>query len=141
MRTNRGMSGSSSTMRTVGIDVERRPRRPSRSGSGRPWASAHELLGEADPGDPLLRLTDLGQAGQPAGAAPHRLERVGATAEALDLGDEPLAVRVLVQLGLEADEALDDLGDRLGAGPPLAQHARSEEHTSELQSLMRISYA
>src|SRR3546814_19771506 len=81
MRTNRRMSGSSSTMRTVGIDVERRPRRPSRSGSGRPWASAHELLGEADPGDPLLRLTDLGEAGQPAGAAPHRLERVRAAAD------------------------------------------------------------
>src|SRR3546814_15001108 len=121
MRTNRRMSGSSSTMRTVGIDVERRPRRPSRSGSGRPWASAHELLGEADPGDPLLRLTDLGQAGQPAGAAPHRLARVGATAESLAPGDEPLAVRSLVPLGLQADAALDDLGDRLGAGPPPPQ--------------------
>src|SRR3546814_936952 len=28
-----------------------------------------------------------------------------------------------------------------GAQPVLALHARSEEHTSELQSLMRISYA
>src|SRR3546814_9256887 len=27
------------------------------------------------------------------------------------------------------------------AGQHLAEHARSEEHTSELQSLMRISYA
>src|SRR3546814_4251750 len=34
------------------------------------------------------------------------------------------------------------LGDRLHLGEELhAFHARSEEHTSELQSLMRISYA
>src|SRR3546814_8744108 len=32
------------------------------------------------------------------------------------------------------------LDRRTGSGPPL-HHARSEEHTSELQSLMRISYA
>src|SRR3546814_13884816 len=113
MRTNRRMSGSSSTMRTVGIDVERRPRRPSRSGSGRPWASAHELLGEADPGDPLLRLTDLRQAGQPPGAAPHRLQRVGATPEAPDLADEPTPLPVLVKLCLRAGAALDVPGARV----------------------------
>src|SRR3546814_3028389 len=27
------------------------------------------------------------------------------------------------------------------ASPPRSQHSRSEEHTSELQSLMRLSYA
>src|SRR3546814_10504742 len=36
-----------------------------------------------------------------------------------------------------ADAALGDAGDVRG----LARHDRSEEHTSELQSLMRISYA
>src|SRR3546814_4344127 len=30
---------------------------------------------------------------------------------------------------------------RAGSGPRAFQHHRSEEHTSELQSLMRISYA
>src|SRR3546814_2817737 len=30
---------------------------------------------------------------------------------------------------------------RRGEGPAFRRHARSEEHTSELQSLMRISYA
>src|SRR3546814_5957863 len=35
--------------------------------------------------------------------------------------------------------AHQELDDRVGA--PLGQHLRSEEHTSELQSLMRISYA
>src|SRR3546814_10185086 len=30
---------------------------------------------------------------------------------------------------------------QLGAGPPALRDGRSEEHTSELQSLMRISYA
>src|SRR3546814_4325879 len=39
-------------------------------------------------------------------------------------------------------EDLQDLSDRLaGAQALLATLARSEEHTSELQSLMRISYA
>src|SRR3546814_2013190 len=37
---------------------------------------------------------------------------------------------------------LADLGEAADVGAPLAQFdARSEEHTSELQSLMRISYA
>src|SRR3546814_18454843 len=34
-----------------------------------------------------------------------------------------------------------DIGDRAGAGQGDRDQARSEEHTSELQSLMRISYA
>src|SRR3546814_8948319 len=33
------------------------------------------------------------------------------------------------------------VGDLVSALPEGASHARSEEHTSELQSLMRISYA
>src|SRR3546814_4660120 len=34
-----------------------------------------------------------------------------------------------------------DGGDRLAVGDVVATRVRSEEHTSELQSLMRISYA
>src|SRR3546814_2683078 len=37
--------------------------------------------------------------------------------------------------------ALFQLRDHFGAGEFGHQHVRSEEHTSELQSLMRISYA
>src|SRR3546814_10856975 len=33
------------------------------------------------------------------------------------------------------------LGDRAARVAPAVEHVRSEEHTSELQSLMRISYA
>src|SRR3546814_6792973 len=59
-----------------------------------------------------------------------------------DLDDAPVLEDVLVHLGAdpmhrEADQAHADFGvealDRL--------HQRSEEHTSELQSLMRTSYA
>src|SRR3546814_2826348 len=35
----------------------------------------------------------------------------------------------------------DDVGDHIRIAPGLDRLARSEEHTSELQSLMRISYA
>src|SRR3546814_3372385 len=56
-------------------------------------------------------------------------------------------------LGQGLDQTCDaDLIDHLGElartrlahqrdGPTVAAHGRSEEHTSELQSLMRISYA
>src|SRR3546814_7233010 len=33
-----------------------------------------------------------------------------------------------------------EVAEALGGADPLADHRRSEEHTSELQSLMRISY-
>src|SRR3546814_3874459 len=74
---------------------------------------------------------------------------------ALIIGHGP-AERIGVEIGLGGFERLGQLPDRLDdersphlAGlrlavePPLAfrQLARSEEHTSELQSLMRISYA
>src|SRR3546814_4586277 len=36
---------------------------------------------------------------------------------------------------------VDDIADRRGRGVEKALYHRSEEHTSELQSLMRISYA
>src|SRR3546814_8609757 len=40
--------------------------------------------------------------------------------------------------GMGADDGMHDLGQFL---PLLLRHQRSEEHTSELQSLMSISYA
>src|SRR3546814_4541795 len=41
----------------------------------------------------------------------------------------------------EAGRVLEILVEMGGIGEQLLRHARSEEHTSELQSLMRISYA
>src|SRR3546814_1536333 len=40
-----------------------------------------------------------------------------------------------------AGNALGNAGTALGAANSMFEQARSEEHTSELQSLMRISYA
>src|SRR3546814_1019752 len=51
--------------------------------------------------------------------------------------------RSLVTMSARYDGALRDIGLGNGATPPpvVIETARSEEHTSELQSLMRISYA
>src|SRR3546814_8108480 len=61
-----------------------------------------------------------------------------------DVGQPVRQGRIEVELarrrvGLEADEHLQD--GETGPGRPALRHVRSEEHTSELQSLMRISYA
>src|SRR3546814_2267900 len=40
-----------------------------------------------------------------------------------------------------AEHALDEMIDMAAGAIDLERHFRSEEHTSELQSLMRISYA
>src|SRR3546814_6179898 len=72
----------------------------------------------------LLRLPGLPEAGGP-GAAP---------APAQGGGDRRRAVR-----RVPAPPGAVDLGDR--AASSASQVLRSEEHTSELQSLMRISYA
>src|SRR3546814_2341483 len=92
------------------------------------------------------------------------VEQRGETGEmALDLavliiGDEPgeAAIEIVVEPGAVArqGEAACDLVDELLAtlagqeggeifeiDDPRGDHCRSEEHTSELQSLMRISYA
>src|SRR3546814_4323115 len=59
-------------------------------------------------------------------------------------GAEDAGLLAVLQLGLEADDVVER-AERIvlaelhhGVGPLVA---RSEEHTSELQSLMRISYA
>src|SRR3546814_5927045 len=47
-----------------------------------------------------------------------------------------------VTLGDSGIETLEDLeGKKVALGPPGSGTVRSEEHTSELQSLMRTSYA
>src|SRR3546814_3221046 len=84
-------------------------------------------------------------------------EQLGARPEAVgaDGEDRVLALLVLAQMRAQArqqhvhPERLDDVivgarvetEDRIGIARRTGEHHRSEEHTSELQSLMRISYA
>src|SRR3546814_9041328 len=75
----------------------------------------------------LGRLPGLGQRDRQLRGPPHLL-------------DQPV-VAAAIELQPHQDRARESLGDR---GEQLAHRvrpARSEEHTSELQSLMRISYA
>src|SRR3546814_3998097 len=71
-------------------------------------------------------------------------EAVGEIGEALlplvhRLDDVEFGEAAMRHLGV--DERLRDHPDHLAAGVERAVGDRSEEHTSELQSLMRISYA
>src|SRR3546814_2874097 len=75
---------------------------------------------------------------------PHDL---GDIADAIVLGGgadvEDLAVHGLARRLERGEEGAADVGDmnERTPGRPVALEERSEEHTSELQSLMRISYA
>src|SRR3546814_5129793 len=75
---------------------------------------------------------------EPAGFEHARVDHAGAEDLHPAVGAADHAAPVL-------DRVADiDLGRRLGEGEitrTQAEHDRSEEHTSELQSLMRISYA
>src|SRR3546814_10864385 len=64
----------------------------------------------------------------------HRLRVQRARRRAAQQVQEVRGDRVVI--GLDVDAAAI-----AGEVPPVKQHRRSEEHTSELQSLMRISYA
>src|SRR3546814_4024026 len=97
---------------------------------------------DLQPGDPrdLAEHVDLRQRILAGGGVEHqhdivRRRRVQAAEDALDLGQlvHQLAP-VLKPAGSVDDQHVDAGGGRLFDG-------RSEEHTSELQSLMRISYA
>src|SRR3546814_2874643 len=62
------------------------------------------------------------------------------------LNDDESRVALFVHIGVDIDPQVDRLalGERKGAAACLDRvddHLRSEEHTSELQSLMRSSYA
>src|SRR3546814_2103310 len=61
--------------------------------------------------------------------------------EVAHLGSRQRRVVEKIALGHWDVHVLDGRGVRLGGGDKLCRLARSEEHTSELQSLMRISYA
>src|SRR3546814_5727079 len=69
------------------------------------------------------------------------------SAQRLDLVGEPAVVAGVVQLDVGepavdvAKARADVAGRRAGVRPHTLPEFRSEEHTSELQSLMRISYA
>src|SRR3546814_4999344 len=85
----------------------------------------------------------LGIVRDAAVAPAHRavVEEVGTEEARLDDGDLDTEGLDLRREGLR--EAFDgELGSAVGGGAHEAERAaRSEEHTSELQSLMRISYA
>src|SRR3546814_5374816 len=70
--------------------------------------------------------------------APHRVGHRAAEAFAFD-GEHALRVRRLQRRGVETDAGAADR--RVGAATKPQRQVRSEEHTSEIQSLMRISYA
>src|SRR3546814_4654733 len=63
----------------------------------------------------------------PAGNVPH--------------GDEALEIGGVAAAGVCGIGLCDGLNPQGNFSQPTLHHARSEEHTSELQSLMRISYA
>src|SRR3546814_8235676 len=88
------------------------------------------VAGEAECGDHL--------------AAPHALARRDADAAGLEVFVERMAAVAEV----EGEVVAAGIGERIARTPRegftlghVVAHGRSEEHTSELQSLMRISYA
>src|SRR3546814_2344519 len=118
----------------------------------------HADAGEPEaigPADPLTQIADEDRAERGADVDAHVEDRIGRVAaqigQAIELADHHR------DIGLQKTRADDDerecepedvdrriglfhrrIGDALVA---LERHERSEEHTSELQSLMRISYA
>src|SRR3546814_1312970 len=101
-------------------------------------ALAHALLhvaggGAACAGDEILRV-DSDRAGDRADRAPADGQRVVRPQRATHLMRHVMAERFEPFLGLEPDHVI---GEQRLDQPAM----RSEEHTSELQSLMRISYA
>src|SRR3546814_1272062 len=79
----------------------------------------------------LVRTAELSRAQEPHRLVQRRRSRV-----------EPLLPRVLVQvLDVFVGEAHAQLHTKMLPMVRLLAYRRSEEHTSELQSLMRISYA
>src|SRR3546814_1052391 len=98
-----------------------------------------------DPRRTALVLIDLQKGILPFGIAPHPAATVLANAATLATRFRALSAPVvLVRVGW-TDGFPDVLKLPVDQAPPLPpqlpDHWRSEEHTSELQSLMRISYA
>src|SRR3546814_6458126 len=105
--------------------------------------TALELAGRlAVPSDRLLWIV-MTSLGQPSRAKPARPAAGGRHAFADALSDLMASGR-LPRAGFALLQALDAALRRdgpLNDGSPGRERGRSEEHTSELQSLMRISYA
>src|SRR3546814_9053452 len=88
---------------------------------------------------PVVKMGELAQTCAPAGlchAGEAEIDPIGE-----DDGEQGIAI-----VGLPARTPMDEAFAEPGPGIDLKQnigdlHARSEEHTSELQSLMRNSYA
>src|SRR3546814_7387025 len=72
-----------------------------------------------------------------AGVEPRQQQLAQVVVEALEIG---VVAAQRQQVGAQVDQELHPLRQRVELGEE-TQAGRSEEHTSELQSLMRISYA
>src|SRR3546814_8555800 len=97
------------------------------------------MVGQAGPEDLRHRAVGaehLGHRGRGVAVPGHaQLERLGATVQ-------EVAVERAGHCAGGVLEESDPLGQTVVArGDEAADHVRSEEHTSELQSIMRISYA
>src|SRR3546814_2684412 len=108
----------------------RRPPRATRTGPLVPYTTLFRSVDHQD----LQRMVDLRRLAQALAEAPE--------------GGDPLkrvAQRIIAEPAVESGPADDPLGferhQRRGDVRQELHHGRSEEHTSELQSLMRISYA
>src|SRR3546814_3970386 len=93
------------------------------------------MLGLAEPGAPVW----LSQSDNPKRKLRYSWELVAVQGQAPEQDDGRSGCLV----GINTGRANALVGEALAAGgiPELAGYDRSEEHTSELQSLMRISYA
>src|SRR3546814_2824842 len=96
----------------------RRPPRSTRTDTLFPYTTLFRSTGPADPSQLALQLDHVGTLLRATGPALVRVE---------------LGHVVVGQLGEQHEAAGGQVGRE--------RHPRSEEHTSELQSLMRISYA
>src|SRR3546814_13762677 len=101
----------------------------------------HPYLHIRTPSFPTRRSSDLGQA-----MARVRLDAVlprerGGVGEAAELGGAVLALGTGISAGVEFDDRRPEAHRRLDLARVGLDEQRSEEHTSELPSLMRISYA
>src|SRR3546814_10912869 len=122
----------------------RRPPRSTRTDTLFPYTTLFRSRLDGVAGYPGARAQRAG-VGKPFGARRPRLPRqTGGQEEIARLMHELIALAIV----LPGDRAAVPAGFGLGRGEQLrqapgilAQRARSEEHTSELQSLMRISYA
>src|SRR3546814_8639237 len=114
----------------------RRPPRSARTYTLFPYTTL--VRSEAEQGAPLRHLAD--QAAQPLDGVLDGIQVGGGDPQGLTLLAQPV-VAVGAQQVVEGDAVDRAEARRQVLRRAAAEHVRSEEHTSELQSLMRISYA